>query len=106
MNNKKENYIETNTMQTENNSIKCLEKYIKEVRQIREQYNKQLDGYINELEKLKKKPGTKKDIDEMFRTIKQVIKNEHFSESLIDAKIKQCVCKTSGGGKGNKTLLK
>ena len=85
-------------MQTEKNGIKCLEKYIKELRQIREQYNKQLDGYIGDLEKLKKKPGTKNEIDEMFRTIKQVIHNENFSESLIDAKIKQCVCKTSGGG--------
>ena len=76
----------------ENNSVKCLEKHIKELRQVREQYNKQLDQYITELEKLKKKPAPKKEIDEIMRTIKQVIKNEHFSESLIDAKIKHCVC--------------
>lgn len=76
----------------ENNSVKCLEKHIKELRQVREQYNKQLDQYIIELEKLKKKPAPKKEIDEIMRTIKQVIKNEHFSESLIDAKIKHCVC--------------
>lgn len=79
----------------ENNSVKCLEKHIKELRQVREQYNKQLDQYINELDKLKKKTAPKKDVDDILRTIKQVIKNEHYSESLIDSKIKNCVCKDS-----------
>ena len=88
----------------ENSGIRCLEKHIKELRTTREEYNKQLDNYITQLEKLKKKPGTKKEIDDMFRTIKQVIKNENFAESLIDTKIKHCVCKTStgcGGGGGS-----
>ena len=59
----------------ENNSVNCLEKHIKELRQVREQYNKQLDQYIIELEKLKKKSKFQERIEMMQKMQQEKLKN-------------------------------
>ena len=78
---------------------KCVEKYIEEIEMIRRRYNNQLDNMIIELERLKKNNGSQREIKDVYRNIRQVIKNETLDEKLVDTKIKNCVCKDFVGGK-------
>ena len=77
---------------------KCVQDYVKEIEKIRKQYNDQLDNLIVELETLKKNNGSEREIKNVYRNIREVIKNETLHEKHVDDKIKNCICKGQNGG--------
>tara|TARA_B110000261_G_scaffold164280_1_gene213121 strand:+ start:2983 stop:3279 length:297 start_codon:yes stop_codon:yes gene_type:complete len=89
---------------------KCVEKYVKEIEEIRKKYNTQLDEYITQLEYLKSNGGIQSEITNKYKQIRLVIKNENIEETGVDAKIKNCVCKDfvsqTGGKKKQKNKTK
>lgn len=82
------------------NASTCVEKYVKEIEIIRKRYNIQLDTYIKQLQDLKQeRPADPVKIKDVYKIIREVIKNEALDEKNTDSKIKSCVCNNQTAGK-------